>query len=65
MTLASARQLIAHSGDEIVEGRDAQMSKEMIEDPCRFDTINRMMHKLLDRFAADSSGRHGRLKQKN
>lgn len=51
-TLAGARQLIAHCGDEIVEGRYVQTSKEMLEDPRRFDTINHVMHELLERFAA-------------
>lgn len=49
---ASARQLISHCGDEIVAGRYVQTSNEMLEDPRRFDTINHVLHELLDRFSA-------------
>jgi GMP synthase-like glutamine amidotransferase len=55
-TPASARQLIANCGDEMVGGRYVQTSRQMLEDPRRFDTINRMMHELLDRIAAGTNG---------
>lgn len=53
---ASARQLIANCGDEMVGGRYVQTSKQILEDPRRFDTINRMMHELLDRIATGTNG---------
>lgn len=55
-TPASVRQLIANCGDEMVGGRYVQACNEMLEDPHRFDTINRMMHELLDRIAAGTNG---------
>jgi GMP synthase (glutamine-hydrolysing) len=56
-TPASARQLIAHGTDEIVEGRFIQMPLTMLANPQRFDSINLAMHGLLDRLAADRSVR--------
>ncbi|MCO6442107.1 MAG: hypothetical protein J5I81_13755 [Nitrococcus mobilis] len=55
-TPASVRQLIANCGDEMVGGRYVETSKQMLEEPRRFDTINRMMHELLDRIAAGTNG---------
>lgn len=63
-TPESARQLIANCGDEIVEGRYIQTSKQMLEDPRRFDTVNRLMHELLDRFTAGSRERNASLRGK-
>ena len=52
-TPASARALIVHCADEIVEGRYIQTPQAMLADTGRFDAINRAMHDLLDRLAAD------------
>lgn len=52
-TPASARQIIAHCADEIVEGRYIQTPQAMLADACRFDSINGAMHQLLDRLAAN------------
>jgi hypothetical protein len=51
-TPASARQLIAHCGHEIVEGRYIQTAQEMLAGVRRFDTVNTVMHGLLDRLTA-------------
>lgn len=51
-TPASARQIIAHCADEIVEGRYIQTPQAMLADTRRFGAINRAMQELLDRLAA-------------
>ena len=56
-TLDGARQLIAHGANELVQGRYIQTPQEMLADASRFDAINRVMHDLLDRLAADSPDR--------
>ena len=52
-TPASARQIITHCADEIVEGRYIQTPQVMLGDVHRFDVINQTMWGLLDRLAAD------------
>jgi GMP synthase-like glutamine amidotransferase len=54
-TLDSAQQLIVHGANELVQGRYIQTPQEMLVDASRFDAINRVMHDLLDRLAADSA----------
>lgn len=56
-TPASAQQLIAHCAEEIVEGHYIQTSQRMLENPHRFDAINRVMRGLLDRLAAETPDR--------
>lgn len=56
-TPASAQQLIANCREEIVEGRYIQTSQEMLKDSRRFETINRVMHDLLLRLAAETPDR--------
>ncbi len=51
-TADSARQIIAHGADDLVDGRYIQTPQAMLVDGRRFDTINRVMHDLLDRLAA-------------
>jgi GMP synthase (glutamine-hydrolysing) len=51
-TPASALQIIAHSANEIVEGRNIQTPQAMLTDARGFDAINRAMQELLDRLAA-------------
>lgn len=56
-TPASAQQIIAHSADEIVEGRFIQPPQVMLASPHRFKAINCTMRELLDRLtAAPASG---------
>lgn len=56
-TPASAQQIIAHCGDEIVEGRYIQTPQVMLADATRFDAINRNMQGLLERLAAATPDR--------
>jgi len=56
-TPASARQLIAHCGEEIVAGRFIQTPQQMLTDERRFDAVNAVMRGLLDRLTAVSSDR--------
>lgn len=56
-TPASARQIIAHCADEIVEGRYIQVPQAMLADARRFDAINGVMLGLLDRLAAAAPDR--------
>ncbi|MBI5558093.1 MAG: amidotransferase [Deltaproteobacteria bacterium] len=44
--------LIAHCGDEIIEAPFIQRPEEMLADDARFGAVNRMMHDLLDSWAA-------------
>lgn len=53
----SARKIIAHSADDLVDGHYIQTPQAMLVDGCRFDTANRVMHNLLDRLAAASPDR--------
>lgn len=53
----SARQIIAHGAEDLIDGRDIQTPQAMLVDGRRFGTINRVMHDLLDRLVADSSER--------
>lgn len=56
-TPASAQQIIAHSVDEIVEGRFIQPPQVMLASPHRFKAVNCTMRELLDRLtAAPASG---------
>lgn len=56
-TLASAQQIIAHCAGEIVEARYVQTPQAMLADASRFDTVNSVMHGLLDRLAIDRPDR--------
>lgn len=56
-TLDSAQQIIAHGADDLVDGCYIQTPQEMLVDASRFDAINRVMHDLLDRLAADGPDR--------
>ena len=50
-TLESAKALIGHCGEEIVEGPYIQSSSEIFADEQRFEKINRTMEDLLDHLA--------------
>lgn len=51
------KQLIAHGANELVQGRYIQTPQQMLADASRFNSINRVMHDLLDRLATDSPER--------
>lgn len=53
----SARQIIAHGADDLIDGRDIQTPQAMLVNGRRFYTTNRVMHDLLDRLVADSPDR--------
>lgn len=55
-TPASARQIIAHSGNEIVDGRFIQPPQVMLANPHQFEAINCAMGDLLDRLIATPAG---------
>lgn len=57
MTPSGARQIIAHSASDLVEGRYIQTPREMLADTSRFDAVNHLMQDLLDRLAADKPDR--------
>ena len=56
-TPTSARQIITHCADEIVQGRYIQTPRVMLEEPHRFDIINQTMWRLLDQLTADGPER--------
>lgn len=47
-TPESARELIEHGGDELVDGPTIQSADEMLADGTRFGDLNRLMFELLD-----------------
>ena len=49
-TLAGARGLIAHCGDEIDGGPFVQEPAAMLADPARFARANALMYRLMDRL---------------
>jgi GMP synthase (glutamine-hydrolysing) len=53
-TPESARELIEHGGDELVDGPTIQSADEMLVDPARFEVLNRLMFALLDGLARKS-----------
>lgn len=53
-TPSSAWQIIAHSEEELVEGRYIQTPQAMLANARRFGTINHAMHELLYRLADTS-----------
>lgn len=57
-TPASARQIITHCADDIVDGRYIQAPQVMLGDLHRFDVINQTMCGLLDRLATDVAERN-------
>lgn len=50
-TPESARELIEHGGDELVDGPTIQSADEMLAGSARFSELNRLMFTLLDGFA--------------
>lgn len=50
-TPESARELIEHAGDELVDAPTIQSADEMLADAARFDDLNRLMFALLDGLA--------------
>ena len=44
------KALIDHCGDELVDGRYIQKAKDLLSNNKRFDNINQVMQKLLDRL---------------
>ncbi|MFP5504596.1 MAG: type 1 glutamine amidotransferase [Gammaproteobacteria bacterium] len=50
-TPESARELIEHAGDELVDAPTIQTADAMLADGTRFDDLNRLMFTLLDALA--------------
>lgn len=50
-TPESARELIEHAGDELVDGPTIQTADDMLAGGARFDDLNRLMSVLLDGLA--------------
>lgn len=59
-TRQGLEDLIAHCGDEITGGPFIQQPETMLADDARFGAVNRVMHHLLDAWAAnlDTSSLH-------
>lgn len=51
-TMESARELIAHGADELIDAPTIQTSEQMLADPISFAELNRLMVVLLDGLVA-------------